>query len=171
MDFRKKDDTVTRTLKDLSVSKDSDEIWAIGSVDEANAMVGLAKVHCDSETREMLSSIQKKMFHLGVEISSGEINIGERDVMEILELIENLEKKVKFPKRFIILEQNDVTAYLSIARATVRRAERWMVKLRKDGKIGENAVRWMNKLSYLLYLIILKELDGKFEAVSFDGSE
>jgi len=72
---------------------------------------------------------------------------------------------VKKPNRFIILEKDETTAFLSVARAVVRRAEREAVRLYKEGKVRLLTVEWLNKLSYLLYLMILKEGGEEFEEV------
>ena len=159
----------TRTLKDEYVPKDSDIIWGVGSVDEANAFIGLAKVVAKGETKEILGRIQKKMFEVGTEFISGNQKIGQDDVNELLSIIKEVERSVKKPRSFIILEQDELTAYLSVARAVVRRAERWAVKLNNQGKVGIHAVEWLNRLSCLLYLLILKELQGVYEVVGEAG--
>jgi cob(I)alamin adenosyltransferase len=164
----------TRTLKDEFVPKDSDVIWGVGSVDEANAFIGLAKVIAKGETKEILGRIQKKMFEVGTEFISGNEKISKEDVDDLLNIIKEVEKSVTKPRSFIILEQDELTAHLSVARAVVRRAERWAVKLNNQGKVGIYAVEWLNRLSCLLYLLILKELQGVYEVVgeaSEDGVE
>lgn len=155
----------TRTLRDEFVPKDSEIIWGVGSVDEANAFIGLAKVMAKGDTRDILGRIQKKMFEVGTEFISGNEKISREDVDEILNIIKEVESSVRKPKSFIILEQDELTAYLSVARAVVRRAERWAVKLNNQGKVGIHVVEWLNKLSCLLYLLILRELQGTYEAV------
>ena len=155
----------TRTLRDEFVPKDSDIIWGVGSVDEANAFIGLAKVVAKGETKEILGKIQRKMFDVGAEFVSGNVKITRDDVDELRSTIRQVESSVRKPRSFIILEQDEVTAHLSVARAVVRRAERWAVKLNNQGKVGIHVVEWLNKLSCLLYLLILKELQGVYEAV------
>ena len=153
-----KDVTKTSTLTGI-VEKDSDVIWGIGVIDEANAFIGLAKIFSkDSKVKELLEEIQTKMFAVGSEIASSQSKITEKDCEDLTRIIEELEKEVKLPKRFIILERNEATAFLSVARSVVRRAERWAVKLHKDGIVSKTLVEWLNKLSYLLYLMILKEM-------------
>ena len=161
----KKDVKLTATLKGCMVSKDSDEIWGVGSIDEANAFIGLAKIKSKGLTRSILENIQRKMFDVGTEIISGKQIINENDVNELEKTIEDIQKLVKFPKKFIILEQNEITAFLSVARTVVRRAERWAVRLNNSGKVGVHLVDWLNKLSKLLYLLILYELKGKYEEI------
>jgi cob(I)alamin adenosyltransferase len=151
-----KDVTKTRTLSGI-FEKDSDVVWAIGSIDESNALIGLAKVFAGSKrVKKILEEIQLKMFEAGSEFALGN-KFSEENYRWILEVIQKLERDVKKPESFIVLEQNESTAFLSVARAFVRRSERWAVRLYKKGEISETLVRWLNKLSYLLYLLILLE--------------
>ena len=158
----------TKSIREDVIPKDSEEIWAVGSVDEANAFLGLAKVSSRGKTREILEYVQKKMFYVGAEVSSGNRMIFERDVAEISRMIEEVIRDVSLPNSFVVLEQNTTTALLSVARTVVRRAERWLVRLHRDGKIGSDAIRWINKLSYLLYILTLYELGGEYEVVRFE---
>jgi len=161
-----KDVTQTHLLDRSLVDKDSDIVWAVGSIDEANAFIGLAKVHSKDEmVKETLKFIQKKMFKAGMEIVSKESVFSAEDFDEIVEIIKKFEKEIEKPRKFIILEKDEVTAYLSVARTIVRRAERWCVKLYKEGLVSKPFVEWMNKLSYLIYLMILKESSGNFEYI------
>ncbi len=147
------------------VSKDDIRIEAVGSIDEANAFIGLAKVKSNRETREILKDIQRKMFKAGSEIVGGKLRITEKDLEEMLREIKEIERRVVFPRSFIILEKDETTALLSVARSVVRRAERKVVVLYKNGLVSKTLVEWLNKLSYLLYLFILRELDGEFEKI------
>ncbi len=162
----KKDVTQTHLLDRSLIDKDSEIIWAVGSVDEANAFIGLARVHAKDEmVKETLKFIQKKMFKAGMEIVSKEDVFTDEDFEEIMKIVKDFEKVVVKPRKFIILEKDTTTAYLSVARAVVRRAERWCVRLHKEGVVSKPFVEWMNKLSYLIYLMILKESNGEFETV------
>ncbi|RLI76861.1 ATP:cob(I)alamin adenosyltransferase [Archaeoglobales archaeon] len=162
----KKDVTQTHLLDRSLVNKDSDIVWAVGSVDEANAFIGLAKIHAKDEmVKETLAFIQRKMFKAGMEIVSKENVFSDEDFDEMMNIIKKFEKVVEKPKKFIILEKDEATANLSVARAVVRRAERWCVRLYKKGLVSKPFVEWMNKLSYLIYLMILKESGGEFEYV------
>lgn len=166
-----KDVTKTHTLGRI-VEKDSDVIWGIGAIDEANAFIGLAKVFSkDYKVKDLLEKIQTKMFAAGAEFASSQTRITENDYIEMLETIKELEKEVKLPNEFIILEQDEVTAYLSVARSVVRRAERWAVKLHKKGVVSRMLVEWLNKLSYLLYLMILKEMGGNYKKVDMEDKK
>ncbi len=158
-----KDVTKTHILGGV-VEKDSDVIWGVGAIDEANAFIGLAKVFSnDEKVKDLLEKIQMKMFAAGAEFASSQTRITENDCKDLIKAIEELEKEVKIPKEFIILEQDETTAFLSVARSVVRRAERWAVRLHKNGIVSKTLVEWLNKLSYLLYLMILKEMGGNYK--------
>ncbi|RLI85698.1 MAG: cob(I)yrinic acid a,c-diamide adenosyltransferase [Archaeoglobales archaeon] len=156
-----KDSSVTSTLRGV-LSKDSDVVECVGSVDEANTFIGLAKVFSgDSETKTILEEIQRTMFKVGAEVSSGKPYLSQKDYERILELITDMERKVELPASFVVLETNETSAMLSVARTVVRRAERRAVKLYNEKKLRMEVVEWLNKLSYLLYLLALKAGGGQ----------
>jgi len=153
-----KDDVIRTTTLSGIMDKDSDILWGIGSVDEANAFIGLAKVFSrNEEVRKILEEIQLVIFEAGTEFAQGK-KFPEENYDKILETVNKIEVKIKKPGKFIVLEQNRRTAFLSVARSVVRRCERWAVSLYKEGKVSETLVKWLNKLSYLLYLLILLEM-------------
>ncbi len=152
----KKDSSVTRTADGRIVDKNSNFAWFVGTLDEANAFIGLAKVFSrDEDVKKALADVQKRLFVLGIEPVRKTLK--EEDYEWLLSLIDDFEKVVKKPRSFVILEKDQSTAFLSVARTVVRRAERYAVRLYREGMLGMNAVEWLNKLSYLLYLMILKE--------------
>ncbi len=156
---------VTKTLSG-SVFKDSVVAECLGAIDEANAFIGLAKVFSrDNEVRNILQEIQKKIFRIGEEFAGGR-KVDSSEVDWIKSKIKEIEERTPKIKSFVILEKDPATAVLSVARAVVRRAERRAVTLYRNGLASENSVDWLNKLSYLLYLLTLKE-GGPFEEVRF----
>ncbi len=163
----KKDVRKTHLLDRSLVDKDSDVINCLGTIDEANAFMGLAKVFAkDERVKTILEGLQHKMFKAGLELVS-DSKMKEEDYEEILSIINNLEKVVKKPSSFILLEQNESGAFLSVARAVVRRAEREAISLQKKNKASIWLVEWLNKLSYLLYLMILKEIEN-YKRIEFE---
>lgn len=152
-----KDVTVASTLSGR-LGKDSDAVSGVGLLDEANAFTGLARVFAKkNKTKKILEEIQAKVFDTGVEFGGGK-QFPSDNYDRIMELVSHLEKKVEKPTRLITLEQNEQTGFLSVARAVVRRCERQAVRLHKKGELSLIVVEWLNKLSYLLYLLILLEM-------------
>jgi len=148
------------------VSKDDLRIEAVGSIDEANAYIGLAKTKIgDERLRKILHDVQVNMFRAGSQVVGGDEKITKADLDELLEIVRRMESEVEFPRSFIILERDEVSAVLSVARSVVRRAERRVVSLYRNGLVDYTLVEWLNKLSYLLYLMILAVQKGEYEPV------
>ncbi|MEM0331667.1 MAG: ATP:cob(I)alamin adenosyltransferase [Archaeoglobaceae archaeon] len=146
------------------ILKSSDEVSAIGAIDEANSFIGIAKIFSKrEEVKKILSEVQKLIFKVGGEIS-GYCKVNEDVCKRLSEFVEFFEAKVEKPRCFLILEKDEATAFLSAARAVVRRAEREAVKLYLKGKISKTPIIFLNKLSYLLYLATLYEGD-EFEKI------
>ena len=155
----KKDVRKTHLLDRSLVDKDSEIINCLGTLDEANSFIGLARVFAtDDKTKQILEKIQQKMFKAGLELVSDK-KMEESDYEEIMSVVAEFERIVKKPNKFILLEKNESSAFLSVARAVVRRAEREAIKLQKKGITSIWLVEWLNKLSYLLYLMVLREIE------------
>ncbi|WP_102960890.1 cob(I)yrinic acid a,c-diamide adenosyltransferase [Mangrovicella endophytica] len=138
-------------------------IEAIGTVDELNAAVGLARLHASAELDASLARIQNELFDLGAELATPETD--EPPAFERLTLIpgqvERLETEIDAmnealePLRSFVLPAGSPAAtYLHLARTVARRAERVMVALaRQDGeRVSEVALRYVNRLSDHLFV-------------------
>ena len=159
MRITKKDVRKTHLLDRTLIDKDSEAINCLGTLDEANSFIGLARVFSrDEKIKQNLEKIQQKMFKAGLELVS-EKKMDESDYEEIMSMVNEFEQIVKKPNKFILLEKNESSAFLSVARAVVRRAEREAIKLQKKGVTSIWLVEWLNKLSYLLYLMVLREIE------------
>jgi cob(I)alamin adenosyltransferase len=169
--YSNKDVRKTHLLDRTLVDKDSELIEGLGILDEANAFIGLARVFSKNEmVREYLQKVQRVIFKAGLEFVS-DTKLEEEDYLDILRMIQDFERAVKKPKGFVLLEKNESGAMLSVARAVVRRAERGAVRLQKAGKVSLTLVEWLNKLSYLLYLMNLKEIEEEYSYIEFEGLE
>lgn len=161
-----KDVRKTHLLDRSLVDKDSEIIKCLGTIDEANSFIGLARIFArDERVRNLLKEVQRKMFKAGLELVSDE-SMNRRDCDELESIVNEFESIVSKPSTFIFLEKNQSSAFLSVARAIVRRAEREVVTLQKKGKTSIWLVEWLNRLSYLLYLMVLREIED-YEEVRF----
>jgi cob(I)alamin adenosyltransferase len=159
-------------LKPFETSTLSGKVWkdsilaeTLGSVDEANAFIGLARVLSrKDEIKAALKDLQLILFRVCAVIA-GDKN-PDNELNKILSMIESFEGKVEKPNCFLILEKDEGTSALSVARAVVRRAERRAISLYRNGLLSEKIVEVLNKISYLLYLLILYEGES-FEEVKF----
>ncbi len=160
---RVKNPAKTRTLEGEEW-KDSEVVECVGCLEEANAFIGLARVFSSNEkVREILLDVQKFMFRVGCEVSSGDRIVKEEDVRRLEEVISSLEENVEIPHSFLILETSTETGFLNVARTVVRRAERRAVSLYRRDRVSKELVEWLNKLSYMIYLLILLESGDRIE--------
>jgi cob(I)alamin adenosyltransferase len=133
---------------------------AYGTVDEAQAALGLARASgCTPRTAEMLLSIQRDLHTLMAELAAQADSpfaggITEEHVGQLESWIAELETKVKMPREFVIPGDTRPGADLHLARTVVRRAERWAVRLVHEELVGNNkVVRYLNRLSSLLFVL------------------
>lgn len=140
-------------------------VAAYGTVDELNAVIGVARLHTrtDAEIDAMLARIQNDLFDLGADLSTpgkGKGPGGER--LAILDAqSERLEREIDrlnaqlAPLRSFVLPGGDpAAAYLHLARTVARRAERRIVELAdQPGESVSAALRkYINRLSDLLFV-------------------
>lgn len=157
-----KDNAFTWTNR--RVAKNSKVVNVLGTLDEANAFIGLAKVFSKKvETKSILRDIQKVVLKACSHVA-GYNSFDEENCKFLDEQILKFEKMVELPKKFLILEKDESTAFLSVARTVIRRAERVAVDLYFEGLVSKDLVNWLNKLSHFLYLLILFEGE-EFEEV------
>jgi cob(I)alamin adenosyltransferase len=162
IDQNENEEELTSTLSERNLSKADPLIEAIGSIDEACAMLGVV-VSDDKEfqLKEILTECQKHLSQIMSEISgyadaSGKVFDG--DQLKWLEAeIEELRVEVLIPQKFIISFKKPISARLNLTRAVVRRAERRVVAVFQKGRLKNSAIlHYLNKLSTLLYLLQMK---------------
>ena len=133
----------TSLLGGKRVPKDHDRIEAYGTVDELNSHIGMLRDLAGTHQRELLISIQEKLFSLGSRLASASNE--EAD-------------KFKVPH----VEEADITALepamdamsqAHICRTVCRRAERLVVSIAEQEQLPETVVRYLNRLSDLLFML------------------
>jgi cob(I)alamin adenosyltransferase len=139
-------------------------VEAYGTVDEANACVGMARLHTGKEHAEldaMLALIQNDLFDLGADLSTPET--GEKLDYEPLRIVasqvERLEKDIDklnanlSPlKSFVLNGGTPAAAALHLARTVTRRAERLIVALAQVETVNADTIRYANRLSDFLFV-------------------
>jgi cob(I)alamin adenosyltransferase len=163
---RRGDDGCTGLLGPERVPKHDPRPEAYGTVDEAQAVLGLARASSTTpRTKEIVLAVQRDLYDLmavlaaaGQENSpfAGSITAGHVDQLE--GWIAELEERVAMPKEFVIPGDSHPGAALHLARTIVRRAERAAVRLAHDGLLGNHQVlRYLNRLSSLLFVLACDE--------------
>jgi cob(I)alamin adenosyltransferase len=142
------------------VAKDDARVAAYGTVDEANAAVGLARLHTAGEADAMLARIQNDLFDLGADlcrpgVEGGEttLRVVDAQVTRLEREIDALNAKLAPLKSFVLPGGTAAAAALHLARTVVRRAERLAVALARSEAVNPAAVRYLNRLSDHLFVL------------------
>lgn len=145
------------------VSKNDIRIKAYGSIDELNAMIGLAITEITSnKIKLVLLDLQKKLFVVGSDlatpISDGnkKLNI-ERTPSHFITLaetwIDDFNSTLDELKNFILPGGSKGSALLHVCRTVTRRAEREIVELKNREQLNENIVIFINRISDLFFVL------------------
>ena len=153
------DDGNTGLQGDFRIAKSHPRILAYGTVDEANAMIGVVLTNVlDDDVREVLNTIQNELFLLGSDLSNQNLNdLKNRislDMVEKLEkIIDKFELEVPPITNFILPGGNVAAAQIHQVRTIVRRAETLVVHLSDKDKINSNCIKYLNRLSDLMFVM------------------
>ncbi|MCB1559508.1 MAG: cob(I)yrinic acid a,c-diamide adenosyltransferase [Xanthomonadales bacterium] len=149
-------DTGTTGLGDGSrVPKDSARVDAYGTVDELNSCIGavLAETIPD-DVRRALVAIQHQLFDLGGELCiPGHAAIDDDDVSALEQRLDALNADLPALREFILPAGGRAASACHVARTVCRRAERCVVSLARDEDVRPQVVRYLNRLSDLLFVM------------------
>jgi cob(I)alamin adenosyltransferase len=136
------------------VSKDSPRVQALGDVDELNSAVGLLLAEdVPQALRKELSLVQHDLLDLGGELSIPGHALLKPSRVEALEAaLEAWNAGLEPLKEFILPGGTRAAAAAHLARTICRRAERSVVALGREDKVGDSARRYLNRLSDLLFV-------------------
>lgn len=144
------------------VSKDDARICAYGSIDELNAVLGLARsIGLDAQQDQMLCSVQICLFSIGAELATPEPEKhslkwnGTSDVETMEHWIDQIDDSLTPLRNFVLPGGASSAAHLHLARTVCRRAEREVVSLRSNPKVSDvsEIVIYLNRLSDLLFVM------------------
>lgn len=135
--------------------KDSLRVNAYGTVDEANSAIGvLLAVDLPDDVRTLLTTIQHQLFDLGGELCiPGHAAIHGADIDALEQHLDRYNDDLPPLKDFILPAGGEGAARCHLARTIVRRAERETVALARVEDIRAEAVRYLNRLSDLLFVL------------------
>jgi cob(I)alamin adenosyltransferase len=137
------------------VPKDSPVIEAIGAVDELNSTLGvlLAETLPD-EIHSCLTDIQHDLFDLGGELSRpGHAILTDAYVLRLERALDGFNSELPPLKDFVLPGGSRAAALAHVARTVCRRAERRLVTLDRKKSTPPCAVRYLNRLSDLFFVI------------------
>ena len=149
------DDGTTGLGDGTRVAKDSARVNAYGTVDEANSTIGLLlAADLPDDIRELLTAIQHQLFDLGGELCiPGHAAVFDADVDALEARLDHYNDDLPPLKDFILPGGGEAAARCHIARTVVRRAERDAVTLSRHDAVRPQAIRYLNRLSDLLFVL------------------
>lgn len=163
------DDGSTGLGDGARVGKDSLRVAAYGTVDEANSTIGLLlATQVPHDIRDLLTTVQHQLFDLGGELCiPGHAAIEDADIDALEAQLDRYNDDLPALKDFILPGGGEAAARCHIARTVVRRAERETVALSRTDAVRPQAVRYLNRLSDLLFVLarVLARADGHGEVL------
>ncbi len=163
------DDGTTGLGDGTRVAKDSARVAAYGTVDELNSALGvvLAQALPDA-VRDTLTEVQHELFDLGGELCiPGSALVDEADIARLEQRLDGFNESLPPLKDFILPGGGAAAANCHLARTICRRAERELVTLSHHDAVRGEAIRYLNRLSDLLFVLalVLARADGNGEVL------
>lgn len=145
------------------VPKHDLRVAAYGTVDEANATLGLARLQVadQPDLDALFGVIQNDLFDLGADLATPEVeDLGYEPLRITPAQVDRLEAEIdrynadlEPLQSFVLPGGTPAAAYLHLARTVTRRAERDMTLLAEREAVNEAAIRYVNRLSDLLFVL------------------
>lgn len=143
------------------VAKHDLRVAAYGTVDEANAAVGLVRLHTADEPDTMLGRIQNDLFDLGADLcrpegpgpAQGALRVSAAQVERLEREIDRMNADLKPLDSFVLPGGTAAAAHLHLARTVVRRAERLVGELCRRETINPHCLAYINRLSDHLFVL------------------
>jgi len=141
------------------IAKSHPRIISYGTVDEANAALGIVLTNSlDEDIIEVLTKIQNDLFLVGADLSNP--NLSDVKNRVTLDMIKKLEQHIdKFElelptlTNFILPGGHIAAAQIHYVRTVVRRAETQVVQLSEKDEINSNCIKYLNRLSDLFFVM------------------
>ena len=145
------------------VPKQALRVGAYGTVDEANAAIGLARLHAEGEVDAALARIQNDLFDLGADLCTPEggaraaqaLRVQPAQVTRLEHEIDAWNAELKPLDSFVLPGGTALAAHLHLARTVVRRAERLVAELAQMEAVNYQALKYLNRLSDHLFVLSL----------------
>jgi cob(I)alamin adenosyltransferase len=144
------------------VDKHALRVEAYGTVDEANAVIGLARLHAECDGDSMLTRIQNDLFDLGAdlctpaipdEIPGKALRVVAAQVTRLEAEIDSMNAELAPLTSFVLPGGSAASAHLHHGRTVVRRAERLITALAANEAVNPQAIAYVNRLSDHLFVM------------------
>lgn len=174
------DEGTTGLLYGSRVSKGAELVDALGDIDEAVAALGVARAGCEDDDRaELLLRLQRELFVVAADLAVNPqhrdrltpgVSLVEADMVAELEaIIDRLTLEHPLRPVFLVPGTTPEEAAIDLGRTIVRRAERHVVQSKEAGTtVSAEVLRYLNRLSDLLFVLARQAADGVDEPASHD---
>ena len=141
------------------VSKLDERIAAYGTVDELNSVLGVVLAgESPPAVRDVLLRVQNELFDLGADLSvplakTDRLRVTDAQVEALERDCDHFNEDLPELKSFILPGGGEAAAWIHVARAVCRRAERDALTAARVHEINPIAVRYLNRLSDLLFIL------------------
>ena len=159
------------------LSKSSPITEALGSLDEANSFLGICKAEAANSFLEVqglslttiIEAVQNNLFVVQAQVAGADKHIASDEVAHLERMIGEIEKQLAPITSFLIPGATTLSAHFDFARTLVRRAERKVVAVSEDhpGRIHDQTLAYLNRLSSLLYACARFTAEGKERAPTY----
>lgn len=138
--------------------KDALRIEAFGTVDEANAVLGLVRLHTEGEADAMLSRIQNELFDVGADLcvpgdAGARLRVSDTQSARLESEIAAMNAALPPLRSFVLPAGCAGATHAHLARTVVRRAERLVVALAAAEEVNPAVIRYLNRLSDHLFVL------------------
>lgn len=156
------DDGTTGLVDGSRRPKDAARIAAYGTVDEANSVIGMARLTAEPDHDAMLARIQNDLFDVGADLATPgddfaptamSLRATATQVTRLETEIDAMNASLSPLTSFILPGGSPTSAALHLARTTVRRAERHAVTAARDEPVNPLAIEYLNRLSDHLFVL------------------
>jgi cob(I)alamin adenosyltransferase len=139
------------------VRKDAPRIEAIGAVDEANAAIGVLRLHTPPEVDAMLAAAQNDLFDLGADLcvpgeAGARLRMTDAPSLRLEAEVAAMIATIPPLTSFVLPGGTPAAAHAHVARTAVRRAERRVIAIAEEG-VNPAIVRYLNRLSDHLFVL------------------
>ena len=140
------------------VAKHDARVAAYGTVDEANAAIGVARLHASGDVDAMLARIQNDLFDLGADLCrpgevDGALRITQEQIDRLEREIDHINGRLAPLNSFVLPGGSAAAAELHVARTLARRAERGITALAETEPVNPICVTYINRLSDHLFVL------------------
>jgi cob(I)alamin adenosyltransferase len=142
------------------VRKDALRVEAYGTVDEANAVLGLVRLHTgdDAAVDAMLARIQNELFDVGADLcvpgeAGARLRVADTQSVRLEAEIATMNAALAPLRSFVLPAGCPAAAHAHLARTIVRRAERLVVALAAEEEVNAAVIRYLNRLSDHLFVL------------------